>query len=42
MDNVLLAFEMIHFMKQKKSGAEGEVALNCISAKHMTAWSGSI
>lgn len=26
-DNVLLAFEMIHFMKQKKSGSEGEVAL---------------
>lgn len=23
-DNVLLAFEMIHFMKQKKSGSEGE------------------
>lgn len=26
-DNVLLAFEMIHYMKQKKSGLVGEVAL---------------
>lgn len=26
-DNLLLNFEMIHFMKQKNSGTEGEVAL---------------
>lgn len=26
-DNVLLAFETIHYMKQKKSGTDGDVAL---------------
>lgn len=26
-DNVLVAFEMLHYMKQKKSGEEGVVAL---------------
>lgn len=26
-DNVLVAFEMLHYMKQKKKGLEGEVAL---------------
>ena len=26
-DNVFVAFEMLHYMKQKKRGAEGEVAL---------------
>lgn len=26
-DNVLIAFEMLHYMKQKKKGLEGEVAL---------------
>lgn len=26
-DNVLVAFELLHYMKQKKKGAEGEVAL---------------
>lgn len=26
-DNVLIAFELLHYMKQKKKGGEGEVAL---------------
>lgn len=26
-DNVLVAFELLHFMRQKKRGVEGEVAL---------------
>lgn len=26
-DNVLVAFELLHYMNQKKRGAEGEVAL---------------
>ena len=39
-DNVLVAYERIHAIKNKRSGAMVIVRLNWICIKRMTAWSG--
>lgn len=37
-DNVLVAYEIMHFLRNKRTGMEGFISLKLDIAKHMIGW----